>query len=60
MTEVKLRTKMKPVDVKAVGFCVKTGTSSPFLKFIGNIHHLLIKHQRGDKLSARNATSLQM
>ena len=45
MTELKLRTKTKPVEVNAVGFCVKTGTSSPFLMFIGNVHHLLIKHK---------------
>lgn len=46
MTELKLRTKMNPVDVNAEGFCVKTGTSSPLPMFIANIRHLLIKPGR--------------
>lgn len=58
MTEPKLRIKTKPIDVIAVGCCVKTGTSSHFPMFIDNIHHLLIKHRNGGEDLCQECSSL--
>lgn len=58
MTEPKLRIKTKPVVVKAVGCCVKTGTSSPFPIFIGNTHHLLTKHRNGGENLCQECSNL--